>query len=424
MKSKTPAIGIVLIALIACLAPLGARRPPTALAEAPPHRLYLPLAIVPAPPSTGRTLDVPTRYRTIGAALAAARAGDVVRAAEGTYIEIGLEVPAGVTLRGAGWRRTTIAKTANTPPTILDGPGRGVIVAMGAGATVEDVRISDNDGAAVGIAIDGAGRHTVRGVMFDQLAVGVAGVCLDGPTCVANLDVRRALFLNCEAAGIDADERTLLTADHLTFRTPLGARIRRPGSELTNSVFDLDDGDIGIDNGTVDIGPRGIAAHHNLFGPHGRRYTAWIPAVEGDLIADPLLAPMDWWPTPLSPARHAASDGSDIGALPFADIGSPPTDVRAERDAPPSPGTAAPWVVSWTPVPNAWIYHVVASPASGGAASLQYTYDGGAGADGGPRMRLDWLEPDKAYWIAVSTGYAERGESEAAEPVYVGADGG
>ncbi|MFN8423221.1 MAG: hypothetical protein U0470_07420 [Anaerolineae bacterium] len=119
---------------------------------------------------------------------------------------------------------------------------------MGAGATVEDVRIADDDGAAVGIAIDGAGRHTVRGVMFDQLAVGVAGGCLDGPTCVANLDVRRALFLNCEAAGIDADERTLLTADHLSFRTlPLGARITRPRSRLTNSVFDLEEGDVGID---------------------------------------------------------------------------------------------------------------------------------------------------------------------------------
>ena len=91
---------------------------------------------------------------------------------------------------------------------------------------------------------------------------------------------------------------------------------------------------------------------------------------------------------------------------------------------PPAPGAAAPWVVSWTSVPNAWIYHVVASPASGGAPGLRYTYADATVPDGGPTMVLDWLEPDRAYWVTVSTAYFALGESEAAEPVYLPVGGG
>ncbi|MFN8423225.1 MAG: hypothetical protein U0470_07440 [Anaerolineae bacterium] len=73
---------MVLIAIVV-------RPAPSARAQTPPHRLYLPLALVPAAPGS-RTLAVPARYATIAAALAAARAGDaVVQVGEGRILRPG-----------------------------------------------------------------------------------------------------------------------------------------------------------------------------------------------------------------------------------------------------------------------------------------------------------------------------------------------
>ncbi|MFN8423220.1 MAG: hypothetical protein U0470_07415 [Anaerolineae bacterium] len=161
-----------------------------------------------------------------------------------------------------------------------------------------------------------------------------------------------------------------------------------------------------------------------MFGPRGTPYAAWGAAVGGDVIADPLLSPMDWWLTPLSPARHAAGDGSDMGALPFAGIGAPPAGLKAERGAPPAPRLRRRG--SRRGRPRRMRGSTTSSrrrPAAARRGSA-YTYAGATDQGDGRSLVLDWLAPDEAYWVTVSTGYYERGESEAAEPVYVGADRG
>ncbi len=58
------------------------------------------LALLVPPIARATVLDVPAEYPTVGAALAAAAAGDTVRLAPGRYAESGLVVPGGVTLLG------------------------------------------------------------------------------------------------------------------------------------------------------------------------------------------------------------------------------------------------------------------------------------------------------------------------------------
>ncbi|MBK6769640.1 MAG: DUF1565 domain-containing protein [Ardenticatenales bacterium] len=429
---------LTLLTLLVAFAVVVAPRPapiPTAHAEAPPHRLNLPIVHVNPPPPRARTLDVPSEYATIAAAFAAARPGDTVRLAEGTYAEKGLRLPDGVTLRGAGWRRSSIVSASPYPAPAVGGRSwraslagvtlvlaavENFVLAAGEKTTIEGVRIWSENPFEVGILVDGPGRHTIRDVMLFQLANGLVGTCTTGPECIAQIDIRRSI-VNCDI-GINTDANTHLVADHLTVSAGTGARIRRPQSRLTNSLFE--GADVGIDNGPLDIGSAGIDAHHNLFSETKRPYATWIPAVDGDLSVDALRAPMDWWLTPLSPARHAASDGTDIGALPFAGIGAPPTNLRTGRAAAASLGAAQPWVVSWDPVPDAWMYHVVASPADGGPPSLRYSYARATGHDDGPMKVMDWLDPGRAYWVAVSTAYFERGESAASEAVMLPAGAG
>jgi|GEM_PF-6936261 len=422
---------LVFLPLIVLLAALVAPRPiatPTAYADAPIHRVHLPIVDVNPPAPPARTLDVPSEYATIAAAFAAARAGDTVRLAEGTFAEKGLRLPDGVTLRGAGWRRSSIVSASPYPApavggrlwrtspagvTFLLAAVENFVLDAGEKTTIEGVQIWSENPHEIGILVDGPGRRTIRDVMLFQLANGLVGTCTAGPACIAQIDIRRSIF-NCDI-GINTDADTHLIADHLTISAVKGARIRRPLSRLTNTIFE--GADVGIDNGPLDIGPDGIDAHHNLFSETGRPYAGWIPAVDGDLSADALRAPMDWWPTPLSPARRAASDGSDIGAIPFAGIGAPPTNLRTVRGPAPSPGTVGPWVVSWEPVPDAWMYHVVASPADGGPPSLRYSYAQATGHEDGPTKVMEGLDPGRAYWVAVSTAYFERGESEVSEAV-------
>lgn len=380
--------------------------------------LFLP-ALNPDPntpsPRPSLELAVPGDHATVAAALAAARPGDVVSVAAGTFEADGLRVPDGVALRGAGWRATTLWRPAPAAPDDAQ-PGDDLaalpyVVALGAGASVAGMTIGADEAVAVGVRVDSTGAHSVRDVMLRQHAVGVGAWC--APACAARVVVERATCLHCEV-GLRSESSAAMAADHVTLReVGTGAAFRGWADALTNSVVD------GAEVGVLGAGEAAAAtAHHNLYGDVGTPYSGGMMPGAGDLLADALLAPMEHWPTALSPARGAADDGSDLGAIPFAGFGDPPANLRVEPGEPPAEGGPAPWVLAFDVVDDAWIYHAYVTPSEGGGpTSLAYAYADPTVPDGGPRVVLDGLVAGTTYELTASTAYLERGESEAAEPI-------
>ncbi len=91
---------------------------------------------------------------------ARAKAGDVITLAAGTYAG-GIRLPAGVGLRGAGYRETTI----------VAGPGEiGVLIDGGQGAEVADLSIR---GGSTGVMAKGASNAAVRRVRVSEATNGI-----------------------------------------------------------------------------------------------------------------------------------------------------------------------------------------------------------------------------------------------------------
>jgi len=384
-------------------------------------RIYLP-ALNPdpnaPPPRPSQVLEVPGEFPTIAAGLAAAQAGDVVELAARTFQERGLRVPDHVALRGAGWRETSLWWIAPEGEPVATQPGDDLaglpfLVALGEGASVEGMTIAAELYVPVGVRVDTPGDHAIHDVLLFQLAVGVGAWC--APDCTASVDVARSICMDCRI-GLQVEPSARLVADHVTLRhVDVGAMLGSPGSRLTNSIVDI--AGVGV-RGTGVAGE--VSGHHNLFGAVESPYEDGVDAGEGDIVAaDALLtlAPNEFSPTALSPARGAAEDGADLGAIQFAGIGDPPANLRVEPGEPGDDGSPAPWALVFDAVPDAWIYHAYATLAGGGETQLRYVYTDPATPNTSPRVILDGLVPGLTYELTASTTYLEQGESEAAEPI-------
>lgn len=385
-------------------------------------RVYLP-ALSPdpnaPPPIASRVLAVPGDYATVAAALAVARAGDVVQVAKGRYVESGLRVPADVTLRGVGW----ISEESAGRSLISNEDGAPYTVSLGPGARIEGFEIESDESNldAVGILVEGAGRRTIRDVFVTQHGTAIAARCAQRD-CGLILELSDSLLVpnRADTVGIDADAASRVLVDHVTIgNAQTAAKLHGAGSRLTNSIIVT-----GFDGSTstgLDARQTGgdVEAHHNLFWGAGTPYIGIEPGA-GDVLADPLLmamGPQTWRPSALSPARGAAEDGSDLGVLPFVGSGVPPTNLRVEAGTPHADGRPMPWMLAFDPVPDAYIYHAFATRVGGGPTVLSYAYAGSATPDDGPPVALEGLEPGMTYDLTVSTVYREGGESEAAEPI-------
>ena len=110
-------------------------------------------------------------------AIAGAKPGDVITLAAGTY-EGGIRLPAGVGLRGAGYRETTIVAARG---------GFGVAIDGGKGAEVADLSIR---GGSKGLEVKGSSETVVRRVRVSDATNGIRFTDVVGGR-LENVDLRR-----------------------------------------------------------------------------------------------------------------------------------------------------------------------------------------------------------------------------------------
>jgi len=120
---------------------------------------------------TGTPYSQDLPYLTVGAALAAASTGDLVRVRPGIYTESGLTIPAGVVLDGGSWLTTAIGSAA----AVAD------IIALGAGSGVREITVIVPTAAFAGIKHI-AGTASVFGlnILGDGAAGGGFGIFKSG----------------------------------------------------------------------------------------------------------------------------------------------------------------------------------------------------------------------------------------------------
>lgn len=119
-------------------------------------------------------------FLTVGAALAAASAGDVVYVAPGTYVE-NLTIPDvdNLTLRGAGKNSTIIkAATGSTTPTVKWAPASGTYEKL----TLRDLTIQNLENGQLCLSLDGDGTAVASFAQFMRTSCILDGVVLDKGT--------------------------------------------------------------------------------------------------------------------------------------------------------------------------------------------------------------------------------------------------
>ncbi len=130
-----------------------------------------------AAPLHAAILDVPASFPTVGAALAAAAAGDTVRIAPGRYPERGLAVPGGVTLLGGSPDEEAWFDGEYAASTILS------IVSGAAPVAIRGITFR-NAGAGAVVVDDSAVRHVISGCLFeDNLGTALLGDHCDVVDC-------------------------------------------------------------------------------------------------------------------------------------------------------------------------------------------------------------------------------------------------
>jgi hypothetical protein len=138
-----------------------------------------------------RTLQVPGQYPTIAAALAQARACDIVRVAPGRY-RGNLILPYGVRLVGAGATQT-----------IIQGTGHGSVILASDGSIVAGVTVT---GSGTGywdsgvLALDNAS-PTIRDAWLSGNSMGAVAYCFQS-SCSGHMVVRNAVIAGNRVGGI------------------------------------------------------------------------------------------------------------------------------------------------------------------------------------------------------------------------------
>lgn len=363
------AFAVAAASATSAVAPAHAQRP----TATPSARAYLPALLrsqAGFPPTRAiTTLRVPAEYATIAAALDAARSGDTVQVAAGTYHEQYLQVPEGVRLVGAGWRSTvldvadpeglassiTITLWRRATLAGFDVVGNVgddgvplVVVGINAtqGSTITDCRLRH---ASTGILVD-AERTAERASVLRTIIAGTnTAVSAIGPATVAH----NTIVDNGNGVVVGADSASVVTDNLIAGNSRAGMSLYDDPSADPPTGW----------NGT---------AHHNLVTDNPVDYGQGIVPGAGDVrsnpyLVDPTVGEMGL--TAGSPARGAASDGGDIGALPFTAVGEPPAGLRVDPQPEQTIADGRPaWRASWTALPDATMYYVWVSDEPAGAA--------------------------------------------------------
>lgn len=281
-----------------------------------------------AQPGALRTIRVPGDYPTIRQALAAARSGDTVQVAAGTYHERELGIPASVRLAGAGWASTTI-----------EADGQGVVLRSEAGSVVEDLALhGSGPGWFDGGVWAGGGTTTLRRCRIWGNSAGVWAWCFDASTCAMRIVLESCIIDHNRGPAVAGNEYPIweLRHDTLADNGGDGAYLNQAASMAEDSLF-VGNAGIGLAN------LHGASVRRNLFWNNGTNWTG-SPG-QDSLVLDPLFrdaAHSDYRPRAGSAAVGRGAGGSDLGALSFVPVGSAPTNLRATY------GGDGRWTLSWT----------------------------------------------------------------------------
>lgn len=129
----------------------------------------------------------PVGYVTIATAIAAASNGDIIEVGPGTYAE-SFTVPSGVTLRGAGPRRTTIS----------GGAVGGTRITLSDDSRIERLEIAAPNDANYGVLYNGTADCTIRDCHF--VGTGALGYCI-GNTNTGTMQILNCAYISGTAAA-------------------------------------------------------------------------------------------------------------------------------------------------------------------------------------------------------------------------------
>ncbi len=199
-------------------------------------------------------------HETIGAAIAAAAAGDTILISPGEYVE-NLYIDKPVTLSGDGPREDIVLRPNERDPQILDIYGEGLdedylpvtVYVDGVDVTLEHLVVKDEQGETVSLVLMG-GSPTVRDIVAGYVGVrGRASAVLEGSdirrvslwgpnmTTVRNNTVRNMIWASTGATGVVEGNLVLdrpIMADRGASLEIVGNTIRPLDDELGINIID------------------------------------------------------------------------------------------------------------------------------------------------------------------------------------------
>lgn len=176
---------------------------------------------------------------TIGAAVAAAAAGETIAVAPGTYRETGITISGldGLVIKGQGVNPVT-GLPPNPSKVIVDGGGSGNVFAMdSAGVKIKNLTVLNAGNSSVAVTANGTG-SSLNDVWVRGLA-GFAGDCIFIDVGADNVHVARADIKGCGFHAIDASADGLLVKNSVISLANEGAiQIFGNNAVLRNNVID------------------------------------------------------------------------------------------------------------------------------------------------------------------------------------------
>jgi len=274
--------------------------------------------------ASAATIDVPSQYKSIQAAIDHASAGDTVKVAPGNYAE-DLKLKEGLILRGAGASRTTITGT-------------------GAGSVIEGAK----DAVVEGFTITGSGKKGTIGVTMDAAISGnnapmtIANNRITGNNTGIKLYYSPSNIINNEVLGSSVYGIYLVYSDSLVANNIVTNSQSHAiynsysNPELVNNTLYSNFSGIFSEVSKVVVKNNIIVKNdnagirwaefpggqynaepilsHNLVWGNGKDYINVEPA-KGDVSKDPLFAGKgDFHLDSASPAAKAGENGVDMGA--------------------------------------------------------------------------------------------------------------
>jgi len=198
-----------------------------------------------------RTTEISDPYTTIAGALGDAVSGDSVRVLPGTYAEVGLTIPAGVSLIGdGGYEVTSITGGGATT---------GTRVTLSSGSVIQGFTVTIPTDATYGITYAGAG-GTTAGARFIKFE-GQSGTA-DG-SGLANTGAGKIIAFEVRYGSNKCENILLCTAGILAIQSlhVPGTGVIKRGAKVTNGrlqALDMNIGNANVIYG-VEVGTAGVA---------------------------------------------------------------------------------------------------------------------------------------------------------------------